>query len=129
MGVKWLNRDLIVGPYLALALSEKEFHAALRHCKVPIAEWPQWVKSAATTHTFTNKDGGLCCVVCLGPHEGKSPIQVAALLVHEAVHVWQSWCDDVGEQAPSSELEAYSIQAISQRLMFAYAEPIAGLGR
>jgi hypothetical protein len=124
--MEWLSRDLIVGPYLALALCEKDFHSALRHCEVPVSEWPHWLKGTANAaaHTLTNPDGGLVCVVCLGSCEGREPIQIASLLVHEAVHVWQSWCEHAGEARPSEEFEAYSIQAISQRLMYAYAESL-----
>jgi hypothetical protein len=43
------------------------------------------------------------------------------MLVHEAVHVWQFHCENIGEREPSIEFEAYSIQAVSQFLMEAYA--------
>jgi hypothetical protein len=49
--------------------------------------------------------------------EGRNPIEVAGLLVHEAVHVWQEYCHGIGEATPASEQEAYGIQAISQELM------------
>jgi hypothetical protein len=121
MAAKWLNRDLIVGPYLALALSEKDFQAALRHCKVPPAEWAPWVSqdADATTHVLRNPDGGMACVVTIRDCEGKEGVQIAAMLVHESVHVWQMWRESIGESEPSKEFEAYSIQAIAQRLMTA----------
>jgi hypothetical protein len=122
--LKWLNRDLIVGPYLGLALSQKDFEAALRHCKVPKTEWADFINAGAdaTMHTLTNPDGGMVCIVGIRPGPEHTGPQIAAMLVHEAVHVWQAWCDKIGEREPSSEFEAYSIQAISQRLMCAYAE-------
>jgi hypothetical protein len=46
--------------------------------------------------------------------------QVYALLVHEAVHIWQDVKHRIGEDNPSSEFEAYAIQNISQELMLAY---------
>jgi len=49
--------------------------------------------------------------------EGRNPIEVAGLLVHEAVHVWQEYCHGIGEDTPGSEQEAYGVQAISQELM------------
>lgn len=127
MAAQWLNRDLIVGPYLVLVLCEKDFHQALKHLKVPRADWPQWVSGGAdaTTHVMTNEDGGMVCVVALGDCSSKEGVQVAALLVHEAVHVWQNWRESIGEKEPSSEFEAYSIQAISQRLMTAYSDNLA----
>ena len=52
-----------------------------------------------------------------------------ALLVHEAVHVWQAFCEDIGEKSPSDEFEAYSIQSISYELMTAYANKTSLRGR
>jgi hypothetical protein len=56
--------------------------------------------------------------------EGITGLQVAALLVHEAVHVWQLFRESIGEHGPSKEFEAYSIQAISQRLMERYRDSL-----
>lgn len=121
--MKWLNRDLVVGPYLALATTEAGFHKALKHCKVPRENWPKWVNDGAdaTTHQYTNGEGNMVCIVTIRVTD-QHPCQIAAMLVHEAVHVWQMHRDSIGERFPSSEFEAYSIQAIAQRLMFAYAE-------
>lgn len=124
--MKWLRRDLIVGPYLALALSEADFHKAMGHCKVPQKEWPEWVKDGAdaTAHVLTNPDGGTVSIVCMRTYPNITPIQIAGILVHEAVHVWQHFCKRIGEDDPSFEFEAYSIQSIAQALMQAYADSI-----
>lgn len=58
-----------------------------------------------------------------------SSIDVAALLVHEAMHVWQAFCEHVGEKSPSDEFEAYSIQSIFHELMTAYANKTSLRGR
>jgi hypothetical protein len=132
MSAKWLGRDLIVGPYLTLALSEKDFQQVLRHCKVPRDDWSPWVSTPqadATMHRLTNADGGMVCVVCLRNASSKEGVQIASLLVHEAVHIWQAWRDFVGEHSPSAEFEAYGIQAISQRLMTAYRDAVKPAAR
>lgn len=124
--MKWLARDLIVGPYLALATSETEFRKALRHCRIPLAEMPEWVPAGKSgcAHYLTNPDGDLVCVVAIRIRENVTPIQVAGLLVHEAVHVWQRFRADINEHEPSAEFEAYAIQSIAQRLMHAYSESL-----
>lgn len=48
--------------------------------------------------------------------------QVHAMLLHEAVHVWQHIRERMGEDTPSSEFEAYSIQRIAQDLFVMYEE-------
>lgn len=121
--MKWLCRDLIVGPYLTLATSEKAFQKVMRHCNVPVEQWGRWINEGAnaTAHTL-NQGGKLIFVVCIQPEADTTPIQIAALLVHESVHVWQQFRQSIGETNPSSEFEAYSIQAIAQCLMQAYAD-------
>lgn len=125
--MRWLDRDLVVGPFLGLATSEAAFHRAMKHCKIPRQDWPKWVSdnADATMHTLQNPDGKMVCVVSIKAC-GQSPIQIAAILVHEAVHVFQEHCARIGEHHPSSEFEAYSIQSIAQRLMQAYADSLAG---
>ncbi len=122
--MKWLDRDLILGPYLMLATNEQEFRDAMRHMEQAWSDHDPWVNKGAdaTTWSFCNPKGERVCVVCLRNDKDRSPIEIAGVLVHEAVHVWQEYRDGVGETKPSSEFEAYSIQAIAQRLMTAYRD-------
>lgn len=121
MKTRWLDRTISApGPYLCLCLSEKEYLKALRHLKVdPVDDWIKTSHANATCHLITCKTG-LAAVVCLNNEEEREPSVVMGLLIHEAVHVWQEWCDYYGESNPSSEQMAYGIQAISQRLIAEY---------
>ncbi|MEF0130076.1 hypothetical protein [Acinetobacter baumannii] len=65
---------------------------------------------------------GAYAVVQLGDTSDKEKIEVYGLLLHEAVHVWQIVKKLMGEREPSSEFEAYSIQAIAQDLFKMYEE-------
>lgn len=126
MKTKWLDRRIAKpGPYLALCLSQQEFDAAIFHLK--LKERPDFVNAGAdaTTHIMTNPDSNTVCVVCLKNHEKHNPVEVAGMLVHEAVHVWQTYADDMGERHPGREQEAYAIQSISQELMAEFARRIA----
>ncbi len=64
-------------------------------------------------------------MVCLRETEGRKPVEVAGLLVHEAVHVWQAYADHIGEAQPGREQEAYAIQCIAQELMAEFARRVA----
>ena len=120
--VKWLDRRIArPGPYLALVLSQEEFNAAMRHCGLPTGAPYVSPEASATTHLSRGKTGDVMAVVALGDTSERNPIEVAGLLVHEAVHVWQEYCESIGEANPGHEQEAYAVQAIAQELMAEYA--------
>lgn len=123
---KWLDRRISApGPYLCLCLSEREYKLALKHCKVkPVDPWIKTPQADATAHHL-HAPHGLCVVVCLSNYEKHSGVEIAGLLVHEAVHAWQEWCNYYGERYPAVEQEAYAIQSIAQELMAEYARRLA----
>lgn len=125
MKTRWLDRRIgAPGPFLALCLSQDELNAAVRHLKLDTR--PRWVNTGAnaTMHAFGGP-GGLVCIVCLDLTVERNGVETAGLLVHEAVHAWQHWCDAIGEDKPGAEQEAYGVQAIAQELMAEYARRIA----
>lgn len=123
----WVSRSLLQGAHLCLCTNETSFRAELRHMRIPTPH-PEFVGPTANarTHSFVNAKGALCCVVCIRDFRDKDPVEVAALLVHEAVHVWQQTRVYLGETAPSPEFEAYAIQNISGNLMQAFADTALG---
>lgn len=125
MKAKWLDRSLIVGPFVALVINEDQFHAAMNDCGIPKGEHGEWIKtdhSDATVHFLVNKSKERCCIVAIRVKKKTDPNSIIGLLVHESVHIWQNFKEGIGEGGPSDEFEAYSIQAISQRLICAYSE-------
>lgn len=124
--IKWLDRRIACpGPYLALSLNQAEFDVAMRHCRQP-AGTSYTRGRAARVHFLSNDSGDLVAVVALGDVSGRSAVEIAGLLVHEAVHVWQEYCDVIGERNPGREQEAYAVQAIAQELMAEYARRTEG---
>jgi len=121
----WLDRRLLDCPYhVALCLAPKEFRLVCRQLGLAHKVRPEYLPNEhtdAATHFFVLSGGKKhAAVVCLGCTEGKSQAQVAALLVHEAVHIWQDTLALLGEEKPGSELEAYAVQSIVQTLLEAY---------
>lgn len=117
MKVKWLNRTMLLGPYLAVCTSEKEFRAALKHVKC--RDNPPFIsneQSHATCHFMRKDCGDLICILAVKGAEEQSPAVVAALMAHEAVHIWKTLLDDIGEANPGEEIEAYGIQALTLAL-------------
>ena len=124
---QWLDRRIAFpGPYLSLCLSEAEFIRALKDCG--IKESIAWIKTdyaQATAHYLHNTVGDLVCIVCLRDWENRNPVEIAGLLIHEAVHVWQEYAERIGERYPAREQEAYAIQAISQELLAEFSRRMA----
>lgn len=123
-GAKWIDRHLVISPYhIGLCTTEKQFQYELRNLKVQEKNWPDWMSenADATVHEFQNeKNGAICCIVCIEKNADYNPLEVIGLLSHEAVHIWQKIKRNFGEEEPSDEFEAYSIQSIAQRLIKAY---------
>lgn len=69
-------------------------------------------------------DGRDILLVCLKPIPD-NPAQMVGLIVHEAVHVFQYILQALGEKEPSSEMEAYGIQAVFLNLMEEYSRQTA----
>jgi len=121
---RWLDRRVAhAGPYLTLCLSEDELALVGKKLNQNGLYFPV---SGALCCTFVNKKSEqLCAVVSLSSSaQSKNAIEIAGLLVHEAVHVWQAYIEDMGERFPGAEQEAYGIQAISQELLAEYARRI-----
>jgi hypothetical protein len=121
--VKWLDRRIAApGPFLTLCLDQAEFDKACSHIKIKNTKPFVNAGSAATTHFFHNDSkAGTVAIVCISEWAGRDPVEVAGLLVHEAVHVWQEYADGIGEKSPGVEQEAYAVQAIAQELMAEFA--------
>lgn len=72
----------------------------------------------ASTNFICNEDGSDLRVVVFLPYADVSIIQQQGLVVHESVHIWQEIKTMMREKDPSIEFEAYSIQRISQDLLY-----------
>ena len=122
---KWLDRTLVRSPYCyRLCLTEKEFHKELKRLKVKRHLWPSYLSTShadCTVHYF-ERPGHYCAIVCMREDKDRPMEQVVGILAHEAVHIWQSSMEVYGESAPSREMEAYSIQCVTQELFRSYME-------
>lgn len=113
---------------VTLCTTPAQFYAYLRKIKMPIGEQPEYLDgsedSDAVVHFLKSPTKKRHAIVCVSDQTGESWNKIMALLVHEAVHIWQWQCEFMGEGEPSREFEAYSIQAISLLLMEAYSRGI-----
>ena len=125
--MKWCCRELTrCAYYFCLCTKEKDFYAELKRLAVEPHRWPKFIfgNGHATTHTLEHVDGKMIAIVCINPEPDKyTGIQTAALLVHEAVHIWQKHAAFIGsDNDHGDEEEAYAIQSIAQELMESFVE-------
>lgn len=123
MSAVWCDRTTTETPFdFCLCVSEEQYRKELKRMRIPKDMWGDFTvrNQRATVHRFTNSDGDPVAFVCIRPTTERTPQQINAVLVHEAVHLWQWMKELIGEDEPSIEFEAYSIQAMSQRLFYAY---------
>lgn len=119
----WLSRELIRCPvYFTLCTTPAMVAQEMKRMKVTDESKRPNVsgRADATCNFMENDKGEVVVIVCLFDHT-KEYEQRMALLVHEAVHIWQEIRSIIGERHPSSEFEAYSIQHISQQLFYEYS--------
>lgn len=121
----WLDTDFVRLPYMILCRTPEAFDEVQDHLNVDRMRREPFlcsVSADATTHFFVD-DNKTTCVVCLPDtnRKGKeqTPIQIAAMLAHEAVHIWQEYERKLSRD--DLEFEAYTIQIITQRLLESYA--------
>lgn len=119
MGLKWHGGRFWFPAYVkyTLCLSEAEYFKEMKRLKIkdPNPFVPEG--GSAATHTFHNVDEGTICVVTIKVGEQKSYNECVALLVHEAVHVFQKIIAEIGEKNPGDEFQAYGVQGISLDLI------------
>lgn len=118
---KWLERGLVIGPNLVLVTSAKDYARVCKELKVPTDQFPFLDGFAiGQVRTLINDKGQYCCIVSIDPAKFDSRRKVYSALTHEAVHVWQQAAEQIGEDKPSLEFEAYSIQRIAEVLWDEY---------
>lgn len=91
----WCSRDAFVLPLRYTAcFSEKAFRRELKRMGLAPHVQPPFVMPTANaaTHFFEKSDGSVAAVVCMHHDTQADGVQIAALLVHEAVHIWREAC-------------------------------------
>jgi hypothetical protein len=116
----WLSDEIGIRLFnWCLCIDEKAYVKALaqlaKEGKHLTPNWPD--DGARCQFVMCNGEASDCVVMLV---EKEDPIENAVLLVHEAVHIWQMFCQTIGERNPSDEFMAYTIQNITHRLYHAY---------
>lgn len=111
--IKWLDRDIITGPYITLCTSYDEYVTASQQFRKHDISAP--FRNQGRCEAFYHK-GKLVIIVVIQGVVGWSLEECIGLIVHEASHTSDHLFEDLGEKTPSAEFKAYTIQTISQTL-------------
>ena len=127
MEAKWLDRTLVIAPvHYTIATNVDIFNDILKHLKIAPESDPLKEYTDARTNFYKslgNDNSPQVTAVVYLPAElakQRSIYGVYGLIVHEAMHIWQEIKDLLGEDNPSNEFEAYSVQWIVHELMTEY---------
>lgn len=128
MKAKWLDRTLVIAPvHYTIATNIDIFNDILKHLKVPPDSNPlrKYTDARTNFYEYSGDDRNspkITAVVYLPAELAKqrSIYAVYGLIVHEATHIWQEIKELLGEDNPSKEFEAYSMQWIAQELIMEY---------
>lgn len=119
----WCTAPLVPCPvYYGLFASEELFKKKMKELKVsPHSEW-LGAGDAGCVHPLKNPDNDMVLMVAIRPTETRE--KAFEVIAHEAVHVWQFIKEYLGEDEPSREFEAYSIESIYTALTAEYDQQL-----
>lgn len=100
--------------HIGYTASEDEYRKEMK--RLGVKDAPPFAELSAATHTYSKGDS-LTIIVCYRESEDRTPAQVASLIAHEAVHVWQQIMKHIGCSNAGQEIEAYGIQYITQCIL------------
>ncbi|UPT53211.1 hypothetical protein [Synechococcus phage Ssp-JY42] len=120
--VLWLDQGWQPA-YIGFCPSKKAWRREMKRLGVTGQDYPD---APGNTSTYESK-GKFCIIVSLNEKaasaEGATDLQVAGLLCHEAVHVWQFVKKNMGVFGDVDwETEAYSVQSIFQNIYGAHLD-------
>ena len=118
--VVWLDKGWLP-VYIGFCPTEKAWHREMRRMNVMGSPYPASDGCSTRFKTGTGKD---CVIVCVNERFGVDSCRhgLVGLIVHECTHAWRYILNAIGEDVPSSEFEAYSMQSITQQVITAFCD-------
>jgi hypothetical protein len=132
--VHWCSR-IWYWPYFGFCPNERAWYAEMKNTQkwvetggfAAIPEWPEPKEGMVSRLRMVEREEGkqpvdkLVLLVTVADHLDAMPIDtVVGIMAHEAVHIWQYLCEEIGEDHPSKEFMAYTLQTITQELLKGY---------
>jgi hypothetical protein len=113
----WINKGW-QPIHLGFCPSKKAWDTTLREFKITDEPYP--TNHGRCTHLVNAISGEEVILITVNLKEDTSALEIVGLIVHESVHAFDYICESIGEDKPSTEFKAYSIQAIAQEMINAF---------
>lgn len=112
-GYRWINIGFLP-IHVCVVKNARGFKNALKNCELPDEPYPE-----AQGHCMTFTKNGTLPISFLMFNGCKKAtlLQVIGLVTHECAHVWQEIRLAMGEESPSMEFEAYTLQGLVQDVL------------
>jgi hypothetical protein len=123
----WLDRSAVPQlPFYTVVTTYEMYVAELKKIDAPISDASSFYSSDACVNFFNNAKNEEVCFVCIDSQKSKDVdrVGVIGLLVHESMHILQSYYESHGEKCPAKENQAYLIQHISQQVITEYSRQV-----
>ena len=121
-GFTWLRVPIFQFWYVGVCKTKTQFSRELKRLKLNDVNVEKiWRADADAATYFFEKERKQLAIVVMNaekvPHDA-DVASVVGLVAHEIIHVWQSIKEDVGENNPGHEMEAYYLQALIQEALY-----------
>lgn len=112
--LKWYDGGLVPVMY-AFVPNEKIWSNTIKTLETDIS-YP----TTQAACTWFKKPGLVRCLITVREDTGHNLFQITGLIAHEAVHVLQAVCQNMGEEYPSEEFVAYGVQQVYLNMLDEY---------
>ena len=115
--VMWMERGPLPA-HVGWCPSEAAWKRTMKRMGIP--NEPYATESAGRCDIF-ERAGNTTVIIHLDREIARrhTEVEIVGLLAHESTHAFQAICRAMGEEKPSAEFEAYTIQAITQFMFMA----------
>lgn len=100
---------------ICLCTSKRQFRKSLKKEQARMITDEPWLSGPGLAKLWYFEDSK-AAIVCIDLKNTKDLNVAFGLLVHEAMHIWREIKIILGEDEPSEEFEAYSMQMLSLHL-------------
>lgn len=118
--IEWFQQGRIFPALVGFCPNEKAFKEFVKTLDL-FDGGPEYPRKSAGYCMLLECSKGLFVIIFInGDIGGNTPIETIGIIAHECTHAFRFLCDTYGEDDPSHEFQAYSIQAFVQQCIEAY---------